>query len=888
MHDWRADVRARLSLAKLHPQHEAGIVEEVAQHLEAQFAELAPKLGEAEARERLLAQLRDRAFDDAVIGRRQRARTRHRAVWSSGSALRDIRYGFRSLGRSPGVVAAGVAALALGISATTVMFSVIYGLLIKGLPFAEPERIAMIYRADPTEQGQEELIPFADFVRYRAEQRSFSAFGAYEQATANVSGGDRPDRLAIARFTAGAFDVAGVRALIGRTLVPLDESLSAAPTAVIGYAMWRDRFGRDSSVINKSLRVNGEPYTIVGVMPEGFGFPRQQAMWLPLRLDTAGLRPGEGRRVTLVARLKARVGYAQANADLSTIAHRLAMEPGDSTAIRDYAQPFIRATMPARVYSLLYAMLGAVFMVLLVACANVANLLLDRAANRTREIGIRVALGASRLAVVRQSLVESGILALLAAIVGTGLAQGGIIAFNRAMIALEADRPFWLDVRLHVPVLLFVLAIAVVASIASGLLPAIHSARLDVNSILKDESHAVSSLRVGRASRAIVVAEIALSSAMLVAAGFMTKSITRIRRVEPRFSLENVFTARVSLASPDTVRQARFFEAVERDLAALTGIEGVYLGNDFPGTGWRGDRVAIEGQVYARPRDYPITRWLAVSPGFFRTFSVPVLRGRAITAADRAGTTPVALVNEAFVRRHFPKVDPIGKRILIGDPKKEKWLTIVGVIPTLYALGMVAGGGDRFPPEVITAYWQQGRTASASIAIRGAAGVANATSVRKVVAALDPDVPIYSVAAMDDVLYQPTWPLRLFGTMFVIFGIISLVLAAIGLYAVMAFSVSRRVREMGIRMALGASAGSVVRLICRQGAKQIVVGMTLGLLVGAGLVRMVRILLFEVQPSDPSVFGIVASVLGAAAFVACIIPAVRATRVDPLVALRSD
>jgi putative ABC transport system permease protein len=437
-------------------------------------------------------------------------------------------------------------------------------------------------------------------------------------------------------------------------------------------------------------------------------------------------------------------------------------------------------------------------------------------------------------------------------------------------------------------VLLFVLAIAVVASIASGLLPAIHSARLDINSILKDESHAVSSLRVGRASRAIVVAEIALSSAMLLAAGFMTKSITRIRKVEPRFSFENVFTARVSLASTDTVRQARFFEAVERDLTALTGIEGVYLGTDFPGTGWRGDRVAIEGQVYARARDYPITRWLAVSPGFFQTFTVPILRGRAITVADRAGTTPVALVNEAFVRRHFPEVDPIGKRILIGDPKKEKWLTIVGVIPTLYALGMVAGGGDRFPPEVITAYWQIGRTASASIALRGPASVANATSVRKIVTALDPDVPIYSVAAMDDVLYQPTWPLRLFGTMFVIFGIISLVLAAIGLYAVMAFSVSRRVREMGIRMALGASAGSVVRLICRQGAKQIVVGMALGLLVGAGLVRMVRILLFEVQPSDPSVFGIVASVLGAAAFVACIIPAVRATRVDPLVALRSD
>ncbi|HZI40603.1 MAG TPA: ABC transporter permease [Gemmatimonadaceae bacterium] len=877
-----------MSAAKLPPQDEAEIVEEVAQHLEAQFAELTPKIGESEARQRLLGQLREQGFEDTAIRRRRTAGTRSPRVWSSTSVLRDVRYGFRSLSRSPGVVTAGVAALALGIGLTTVMFSVIYGLLIKGLPFHAPERIAMIYRADPTGQGQEDLIPFADFVRYRAEQRSFVAFGAYEQATVNVSGGDRPDRLSAARFTAGAFDVTGVRALIGRTLRPADESPASPPIAVIGYAMWRDRFSRDSSVINKAVRVNGQAYTIVGVMPEGFAFPRSQQMWLPLQRDTSGLRAGEGRPVTLVARLRDGVGYDRANAELSTIARRLAQEPADSAAIRDYAQPYIRATMPARVYSLLYAMLGAVFMVLLVACANVANLLLDRAANRTREIGIRVALGASRIAVVRQSLVESGILALLAAVVGTGLAEIGIVAFNRAMVALEAERPFWLDVRLHVPVLLFVLAIAVVASIVSGLLPAIHSARLDINTILKDESHAASSLRVGRVSRAIVVAEIALSTAMLLAAGFMTKSITLIRKVEPRFSAGNVFTARATLASSDTVRQAQFFEALERGLGAVPGIEGVYLGNDFPGTGWRGDRLAIEGQVYARERDYPTTRWLAVSPGFFSTFTVPLLRGRPIMASDRTGTTPVAIVNEAFVRRHFANVDPLGRRIRIGDPKKEKWLTIVGVIPTLYALGMVAVSGNHYPPEVLTAYWQQRPTASASIALRGPAAIANATTVRKVVAALDPDVPVYAAAAMDDVLYQPTWPLRLFGTMFVIFGIVSLVLAAIGLYAVMAFSVSRRTREMGIRMALGASAGNVVRLICRQGATQIVIGMGIGLLVGAGLVRMVSMLLFEVRPGDLSVFGIVASVLGVAAFVACIIPAFRATRVDPLVALRSE
>jgi putative ABC transport system permease protein len=888
MYDWRADVRARLSSAKLHPQDEVEIVEEVAQHLEAQFAELAPTIGAAEARQRLLAELRDQAFDDALIGRRRQAGTRPRTIWTSGSVLRDVRYGFRSLGRSPGVVAAAVAALSLGIGLTTVMFSVIYGLLIKGLPFADPERIAVIYRADPTGQGQEDLVPLADFLRYRGEQRSFVNFGAYEQMTVNVSGGDRPDRVSAARFTSGAFDVTGVRALRGRTLTPDDNAPGAAPVAVIGYAMWRERFSGNSNVLNKSVRVNGQPYSIVGVMPEGYAFPRSQQMWLPLQLDTVGLRPGEGTPLTIVARLRKGVPYGTANAELSTMAHRLALEPADSSAIRDFAQPFVRATMPARVYALLYAMLGAVFMVLLVACANVTNLLLDRAANRTREIGIRVALGASRMAVVRQSLVESGILAFLAALVGTALADVGMIAFNRALIALEAEAPFWMDVRLHLPVLLFVLGVAVTASLVSGFLPAIHSARLDINTILKDESRSSSSRRVGRASRAIVVAEIALSSAMLVAAGFMTKSIANVRTVAPRFNYANVFTGRVSLASTDTVRQTQFFRTLERDLAGVPGIEGVFLGNSFPGTGWRGDRVAIEGQTYARDRDYPMTRWLAVSPGFFQTFGVAVLRGRAINASDRVGSTPIAIINEAFARRHFPSVDPIGRRILIGDRKRDKWLTIVGVIPTLYALGMINNGDSHFPPEVITAFWQQQRTSSASIAIRGPKSVANAVTVRKAIAVLDPDVPMYETAAMEDVLNRPTWPLRLFGTMFVIFGFVSLALAAIGLYAVMAFSVSQRVREMGIRMALGASAANVIRLVCRQGATQIVLGMSLGLLLGAGLVRLVRILLFEVQPSDPSVFGIVASVLGVAAFVACIIPAVRATRVDPLVALRSD
>jgi predicted permease len=545
--------------------------------------------------------------------------------------------------------------------------------------------------------------------------------------------------------------------------------------------------------------------------------------------------------------------------------------------------------IPGRVYSLLYGMLGAVFLVLLVACANVANLLLGRAANHTREIGIRVALGASRAAVIRQSLIESAIIALAGAVVGTALAQGGIVAFNRALISLADDRPFWIDIRLHLPVLVFVLALTLIVSLISGLLPAIHASRVDISTILKDESHAASSMRIGRLSRAIVVGELALSTMLLLAAGFMTKSIMQLRRLDPRFAAEAVVTTRVSLTTTDTLAQRRAFETVEHDLDSQSGLDGAYLGNDLPGTGWRGARFALEGRTYPRGRDYPFAQTLAVSPGFFRTFGVPILRGRAILPSDRQGSERVAVVSEAFARRNFPAVDPLGRRISIAErPDKPEWLTIVGVIPSLYSLGRVSADGDHFPPEVITPFWQEHSWPSASIALRGPASVANATTVRKVIAEYDPNLPVYATQSMHDVLNKPVWPVRVFGTLFGVFGLASLMLAAIGLYAVMAFWVSRRVREMGIRMALGATAGTLVRLICRQGGTQIIIGMAIGLLAGAAFVRGLSLLLFEVKPNDMAVFVTVGSVLGGCALLACVIPAIRATRVDPLVALRSD
>ena len=884
MHDWRADIRARLSSARLHPQDEVEIVDEVAQHLEDQFAELAPRIGVGPARERLLGQLRDPEFDEALARRRRRSRPSRARTWSSTSLWRDIRYGARSLRRSPGMVAAGTAALALGIGLTTVMYSVIYGTLIKGLPFENADRIALIYYADPGRRDDQ--IPLADFLRYRQQQRSFEVMGGYRLGHANVSGGDRPDRVQTARVAAGTLDVTGVRPLLGRTFLTGDNAAGALPAAVLSHSLWRDRFGGDSGVVGAPLRVNGRPFTIVGVMPERFEFPLNTTkVWLALQADAASLRPGEGPGLAVVGRLRSGVAYETANAEFAMLARRLATErPAGSVERAAVVAPFVRGFLPTRVYTLFYGMLAAVLLVLLVACANVANLLLDRTLSRTREIGIRTALGASRLAVIRQSLVESSILALLAAIVGTGLSQLGIVMFNRAMA--DGEGLFWMDIRLHPPVLIFVLALAVVASLVSGLLPAMQSARLDVGTILKDESHAASSFRVGRLSRMIVAVEIALSTTLILASGFMIRSIAKLRTLEPGFATAEVYTARVSLTTRDTVRQQAFFTALEHELSALPGVTSATLGSGLPGTGWSAGRVLVEGQSYTRDDDYPIVRTLAVTPEFFDTFGVRVLRGRPILTTDRTTAARVAVVSDGFARRHFPEGDAIGRRVRLGGPDESEWLTVVGVMPTLYAASFNLQ--DPWPPEMLTAFWQEPTVTSVSIAIRGSAHAAAAAPIRKIVSALDPEIPVYDLAPMDVVLARPLSGVHLFGTMFVIFGVASLVLAAIGLYAVMAFSVSRRVRELGIRMALGATAGDVIRMVCRQGLWQILIGLSLGFVAGAAVVRVARAVLFEVRPDDLAVFAVVAAVLGAAALAACIIPAIRATRVDPLIALRAE
>jgi len=880
--DWRADVRARLRSAGLHPQDEAELTEEMAQHLEEQFTDLAASIGAEAALAQLRRQLSDSSLDEAVSRRRRRARPSGALTWNAGSIWRDVRYGVRSLRRSPGVFAAGTAALALGIGLTTMMFSILYGTLIKGLPFEDPSRIAYVSYNDPQHGIMDGGAPLGDFQRFAARQHSFESFGGLYRGSATVTGGDRPDRVEIARMTSGVFDILAVRPMLGRVFAARDNEPDAPLTAILGYSIWRDRYASDSAVIGKTIRVSGKAYTVIGVMSETFQFPDAARIWLPLQFN-ASLAPGEGPSLNVVGRLRGGVDYESANAEFRGLMKQLDAERVRPTTERPVVLPYVRATLPKRVYTLLYAMLGAVMLVLLVACANVTNLLLDRTLGRSREIGIRTALGATRLAVVRQSLVESAILAGLAAVVGTALAYVGIILFNGAFPGSE--RRFWMDIRLHPAVLLFVVAMAALATLVSGLLPALQSAKLDVSSILKDESHSSLSLRAGRTSRVIVAFELALSSALLVGAGFITKSVVKLRNVDPRFVTTSIFTARITASSADSAKQRAFFESVDRELSALGGIDGAYLGNGLPGSGMSADRFAIEGHTYRSGRDYGRTRTIAVTPGFFKTFGVPVLRGRAITSEDRYGTAPVALVNEAFVRQNFSRGDAIGRRIRLGGTDSDRdWVTIVGVIPTLYATSI----DEPFPPAVITPLWQERQLSSLTLAVRGPTDVASAPAIRKIIASLDPDVPVYATSTMSEELDRPMWTLRLFGNLFIVFGFVSLILATIGLYAVMAFSASRRVRELGIRMALGASSRDVIGLVSRQGARQIVVGVTIGVLIGTGFVRLIRAVLFDVQPNDPWVFVLVVGVLGSSAFVACLVPALRAGRVDPVIALRSE
>lgn len=800
--------------------------------------------------------------------------------------MADVRHSFRALRQQPGLSLVAVIALGLGIGLTALMFSIIQGAFLRGLPFPEADRILALGTVRTGDSEVDQGTQQHDFDDWRRVQESFEIFGAYYAGTINVSDGRGPaERFDGAFLTASAFEAISATPFRGRLFRESDEAPGAPKVALLSHGLWTRRYLADEQIVGRTIRVNGQPTTVVGIMPEGFAFPTNATIWVPLTLSLEASRKGEATELLVFGRLASTATLDTANAEFASLSKRQADTYPTTNALRSsLVRPFISSFIGPDVTSTMYTMLGAVFGVMLIACANVANLLIARTSVRTREMAIRTAIGATRAHIVKQVLTDTLLLALAGTTLGLVIAQTGIVIFNRAII--DTDPPFWIDIRIDGLVLLFTVGLAMIATLAAGLLPALQASRMDVNEILKDESRGSSGAKVGRLSRALVIGEIAVSCGLLVASGLAIQSIINLRTTDFGFPAHEIFTTRMGLFDttyPDAATKGRFYRDLRERVSAIPGVMGVTLATDLPATGAGGTTFALPGQTYTREEDYPSSARVSISPGFFDTFTRPIVRGRDFTDADTAESPRVVIINESFARKYFANTDPLGRTLTLGRASDSPVVTIVGIAPDVY-LGDIL----QREPEGLYVPLAQEPARFVSLAVRGPADVmALSDQVRQAVAAVDPDLPIYWVRTLETWVAEDNWHFSVFGGLFSVFGVAALFLATVGLYGVMSFSVSRRTQEIGVRMALGADRGRVLRLVLSQGAWQIGLGLVFGTALALGLSQLLTVMFFGVEPFDPLVFGVVITTLVVVAVLACLIPARRAMKVSPLTALRS-
>jgi predicted permease len=803
----------------------------------------------------------------------------------------DVRSGLRMLWRYPALSLVAVLTLGLGIGLSTTVFCVVNGGLFKGLPFPGADRVVSVVATNSSQQQPRQPVSVQDLAAFQTAQTSFEKIGAFQFTTLNLSNASgRPDRFSGGQLTVAAFEAVGVQPILGRGFREGDDRPGADPVILIGHQLWRERYGSAPDIAGQTLRANGVVRTIIGVMPVTFAFPIREAAWIPLAIDPLAKPRGEDPKVPVIARLKPGVNVAQAKAEIAAVASRLQHDfPATNRGIGADVMPYARTVLGPEVYSLLYTMLGAGIGVLLIACVNVSNLLVARASMRRREVAVRMALGAGRSRVLRQHLTEVLVLAVAGGGLGILLSLFGMRWFTRALSA--SPTPFWITFDLDYRVMLFVIGLIVLASLCAGGLPALHAARIDAGTALKDDNRTSTGARLGAFSSGLVVAELAVSCGLLIAAGLMVKSVVQLRNVPMPFAIANVLTARVDLpaaAYPGSAASIRFFELLLPKLRSAQGIEAATLSDGLPAAGNGSVPVQIPGHAYAQTTDYPLAREGIVTSGYFDTFQTRLLAGREFLASDASTSQPVAIVNASFARTHYPNLDPLGrqfKRIRPGS--KEPWLTIVGVVPDLLMEGI--GNNNASPVGYYIPIAQSDVANGVRIAVRTTGDPAAATSaVRAAVASLDSDLALYEIATMQWVIDRQTLFYTVFGTFFMAFGFCALFLASAGLYGVMSFTVTQRTREMGVRSALGANGRALIVLIMRKSVVQLAVGLTLGLglaLLASGALQPI---LYHVDPRDRAVFAAVAAALACVSLVASLLPARRVTRIDPVVALARE
>jgi len=734
--------------------------------------------------------------------------------------------------------------------------------------------------------GERMPVSFLDFLEWRKQQTAFEGLAAWYGSSFNVSGsGQRPEQYNGAFVSDNIFNLVGVQPALGRNFQPGEDSPSAAPVVVISHRLWRQRFNADPEIIGRAMRVEGTEMTIAGVMPEGFGFPLSQEIWVPFRIDAGGMERGMDMRVQVFGRLEEGTSREQALAELRSISGRIAQaypktNEGVSAAVTPYVEGYTEELRAP-----LYTMLAAVSGVLLIACANVAVLLLLRAAQRSHEMAVRMALGASRSRVRFQFFGEALLLASAGAILGLLVAKAGIFVY---LHFLGGELPsFWMDVRLDPEIFLFVLGLAMLSSLLAGTLPAFQAGRTDANAVLNDPSRGISNLKLGKLSQLLVIVEITLSCALLVAMGLLARSVLNLQRVELGFSTEDVLTARLSLPYsryPDPASKLRFYGEILRRLENLPEVASAALVSSLPGDWGSPSSFEIEGAGSDSETELSKVPVLTVSPGFFDTVRARMLRGRSFGAGDHEGSTLVIVVSRSFVDRYFPGKDPLGRRLRVVKSTSGPWLTIVGVAPDL-ALGQIAST-DRTAIFIPTG---QNPVPWLSIVLRTRGAASELISkVAKEVAAIDPELPVFSPDTLEQRVAGQMLPFKVMGMLFTILGLAALFLAMLGLYGVMSFSVARKTPEIGVRMAIGATAADILKLIVLDGLVQLGSGIVLGLGLAVWLVRLLNAFLFAVEPRDPSIFALAGILVGLTGVLALLAPARRASRIDPAIALKQE
>jgi len=907
MPDWKAEISQRLARLALEPTRHAAIVEELAQRPDDCYAELlAGGATPAKAYRQTLAELSGSELLARELLRMERQdapepivlRTNRRTKMIA-DLWQDLRFGARMLMKRPGFTSIAVMTLALGVGANTAIFSVVNGVLLRPLAFHDPDRLFMLWTDSPAWQLGFHEIPAtpADLPEWRASATSFEQLAAFQSNPADLSDGGDPERVGGVDVSANLLPLLGVQPLLGHHLSDAEEQPGRDRVAIISYALWQRRFGGDAQILGRTITVNQAPRMIVGVMPEGFHFPRATEMprvynlpertdlWTPLARDARFWEKRTQRGLIVIGRLKAGVTQAQAQTEMDSLAARQARDyPQTHAGWRVWLTPLFDQIV-GQMRTPLLILLGAVGFLLAVACANIASLLLARAAARRRELAVRAAIGAGRARIIRQLLTESLLLATLGGSLGLLLGYWGL---DVLLSFIPATVPRLQGISLDTHVLLFTALVSILTGALFGLVPAWQASKVNLAEALKDASRTNSAGRGIRSHSLLVTAEVALAAVLLVGAVLMLQSFQRLLAVDPGFKPEGVATFEIWLPRaryPDGGQRAQFFDQARARLSSLPGAQEVGAISNLPLGGYESmASMVIEGAEPAPRGKEPMAEDRAITPGYFEAMGMSLMSGREFDATDGAGKPPIAIVNETLARQFFPGGDAVGKRIkwVLND---KDWRTIVGVVRDVRGFALEAQARPQlYHPHAQAPYGVM------AMAVRAEATALPAlrSAIQQELKQLDAALPVANYRTMPELVANAVARPRFSTLLLGLFAAAALLLTVIGLYGVVAYGVNQRTREIGIRMALGAQRQSVLALVIGQGMQPALIGVGIGLASAFVLMRLLASQLYEIKPTDPATFGLVALGLLLISLVACYLPARRAMKVDPMVALRVE